>query len=146
MIDSFHGENMFLSNFFVHPITIGDIKYPSNEHAYQAAKTINNEMRKTIATCGAPGVAKKLGRRVDIRPDWEQIKDSVMEEICREKFTNSVLRKRLLATGTEELIEGNWWGDRYWGMVKDAGNNWKGENMLGKILMKIREELKIIIS
>lgn len=85
-----------------------------------------------------PSQAKKKGRSVSLRPDWEEIKINVMYEICKAKFTqNENLKRSLLNTGNTELIEGNNWGDKIWGQV-----NGVGENNLGKILMKIREELK----
>ena len=85
-----------------------------------------------------PSTAKREGRRVTLRPDWEEVKYQVMYEICCAKFTqNRELREILLATGDEYLEEGNTWGDRIWGTVNGQGNNW-----LGKILMQVREELK----
>ena len=79
---------------------------------------------------------KKMGRSVSLRPDWEDIKDDVMLEGLYRKFTNDELAEWLLDTGDEELVEGNWWGDRYWGVC-----NGIGQNKLGKLLMKVREEL-----
>ena len=77
-----------------------------------------------------------MGRSVSLRPDWEDIKDDVMLEGLYRKFTNDELAEWLLDTGDEELVEGNWWGDRYWGVC-----NGIGQNKLGKLLMKVREEL-----
>lgn len=81
--------------------------------------------------------AKRFGRRVQLRPDWEQVKDNIMYEIIKSKFSIKHLREMLLATGEAILIEGNTWNDTYWGMCRG-----KGKNMLGKILMRVREELK----
>jgi ribA/ribD-fused uncharacterized protein len=73
-----------------------------------------------------------------MRPDWEQVKILIMTSLVRDKFTrHQDLKEQLLATGDAELIEGNWWGDTFWGVCKG-----KGENHLGKVLMKVREELK----
>ena len=83
------------------------------------------------------GKAKKAGREIICRSDWKEIKDSVMELALRIKFQNKVLCEKLLNTGNSELVEGNWWGDTYWGVCEG-----KGENRLGKILMKIRDELR----
>ena len=84
-----------------------------------------------------PSAAKKLGRHVQLRPDWEQIKEDIMYEVCRAKFTqHEDLKARLLSTGSAQLIEGNDWNDREWGVC-----NSEGKNKLGKILMRIREEL-----
>lgn len=84
--------------------------------------------------------AKRLGRQVQLRSDWQEVKLSIMEEIVRIKFTeNEQLKKLLLMTGDAEIAEGNTWGDTYWGVDIRMG---EGENNLGKILMKVRSELK----
>lgn len=134
MINSFKGDNFFLSNFFSAPITYEGLTYRNNEAAFQAAKTkINREEFVTLD----PSSAKKLGRQIELREDWEEVKNKVMYDICLAKFTqNPSLREKLIATGNEELVEGNTWGDKIWGVV-----NGVGENRLGKILMKVREEL-----
>lgn len=137
VIDSFRGEYFFLSNFCEVPVMYDGITYLNNEAAFQAQKTLNKEQRLDFAMLN-PSQAKKKGRRVSLRPDWEEIKINVMYEICKAKFTqNENLKRSLLNTGNAELIEGNNWGDKIWGQV-----NGIGENNLGKILMKIREELK----
>ena len=137
-IDRFEGGYEFLSNFFMHPVTLDGVIYPSNEHAYQAAKSVNPDEREFVRACATPGQAKKAGRRnVTLRADWEEFKLKVMEDLVRQKFHDSDLKKQLLDTGTSELIEGNWWNDTFWGVC-----NGKGEKHLGRILMKIREELK----
>lgn len=114
--------------------------YPSSEHAYMAAKTTNPTIRNQIKNCPTSAAAKKLGRSIQLRPNWDNIKLGIMEEILRDKFTrNPNLRNQLIATGTEQLVEENWWGDVYWGVC-----NGKGQNNLGKLLMKIRKELSTI--
>ncbi|MDO5134021.1 MAG: NADAR family protein, partial [Eubacteriales bacterium] len=119
-------------------VTYEGLTYRNNEAAFQAQKTFSDDFRTTFTTL-APSEAKRKGRRVRLRQDWEQVKDGIMEEIVRAKFTqNPELRKQLLATGNADLIEGNHWNDRYWGVDARTG---AGENHLGKILMKIREEL-----
>ena len=86
----------------------------------------------------SPSEAKAAGRKIDLRSDWEEVKDKVMYEIVLAKFTqNPDLKKKLLATGDEHLEEGNTWGDTIWGTVDGVG-----ENRLGKILMRVRDELK----
>ena len=85
-----------------------------------------------------PSKSKALGRKVTLREDWDEVKNRVMLEIVRNKFKqNPELKEKLIATGDAYLEEGNWWGDRTWGVC-----NGVGENRLGKILMKVRDELK----
>ena len=137
-IDSFQGQYRFLSNFWPAEIVFENLTYPSVEHAYQAAKTLSIDERKRIANLPTASEAKKEGRKLAKRPDWEQVKFQVMEECVRYKFTHHAeLKAQLLATGEAELIEGNDWGDKIWGVYQG-----EGENRLGKILMKIREELR----
>lgn len=121
-IDRFAGQYSFLSNFYPTTILIEDISYPTAEHAFQAAKTTNPTTRNTIARAATPGQAKQLGRQrlttqghPFLRSDWETVKNQVMLEIITTKFTEPHLRDQLIATGERQLIEGNQWGDRYWG-------------------------------
>lgn len=138
MIKEFQGEYRFLSNFWLTKVEFEDIIYPSVEHAYVAAKTLDFTTRKTIAAIQKAGDVKRFGRRLKIREDWEQIKLSVMEELVRQKFTTNLsLKEKLIATGEQQLEEGNTWGDTFWGVCRGVG-----QNNLGNILMKIREELR----
>lgn len=137
MIDKFRGKYWFLSNFYESPIEDENITYPTVEHYFQAQKTLNREEKLKITKATKPAKAKKMGRQVKLRKDWEDIKLQVMEKALRLKFQDSTLRKKLIATGDEELVEGNPWGDRYWGVC-----NGSGKNKLGKLLMKIRKELQ----
>ena len=91
-----------------------------------------------------PSQSKRLGRRVPLRNDWEDVKDQVMYDVCYAKFTQDKnLKEKLLATGNKELIEGNSHNDRCWGMTYDRNTkSWIGENRLGIVLMKLRENLK----
>ena len=135
MINKFRGKYQFLSNFYETPVTWNGLTYLNNEAAFQSAKTFSD---RECFTNLDPSSAKKLGRKVQLRSDWENVKDDVMYEICKAKFSqNTELKKRLLSTGNEHLEEGNTWGDKIWGTV-----NGNGENRLGKILMRIREELR----
>lgn len=147
-IDSFEGKNRFLSNFYLHRIEVlwahddGELRTyyaPSNEHGYQALKATNFNDFFKIINCATPGEAKRLGKRIPLRQDWEAAKLPVMRSLCRKKFDINPLMTALLDTGDAELIEGNWWGDTYWGVCKGVG-----ENHLGKILMQIRKELKLM--
>lgn len=135
----FQGETLFLSNFYEGlPFLWRGLLYRSAEAAFQSAKCLTEAERETFCQM-SPAQAKWKGRRVNLRPDWEQIKDGIMYEIVREKFTQDAeLARWLKATGDCELVEGNTWGDRYWGVDLRA---MKGQNKLGKILMRVREEL-----
>ena len=136
-IDEFRGPTRWLSNFEEVSITMPDgITYPTTEHAYQAQKTLDIPVRELIAVLRTPGKAKKAGQRVILRPDWEDIKYAVMRQVTELKFQDPDLKKKLIATGNTELIEGNTWGDEVWGVCNGVGTNW-----LGKILMDVRAEL-----
>lgn len=133
-IDSFSGEYRFLSNFWMAPITFNEIDWPSVEHLYQAAKSLNQNDCLTIWKCKTPGQAKRAGQKITIRNDWDKVKLDAMTQFVTAKFEqNPQLMEKLLATGNAELIEGNTWGDTYWGVCKSVGTN-----HLGKILMAIR--------
>ena len=135
-ITDFHSVGAeFLSNFF-------GVDGTSVEHKYQAAKTISDEWQEKILNAKSPGEAKRLGRLCPVRGDWDQIKLAKMEEFLKWKFSFPQLRKALLETGDRELIEGNTWGDTFWGMVKQEDDSWEGQNNLGKLLMKLREEFR----
>lgn len=137
-ITEFRGEDRFLSNFFPCPLRLGGRLYPTAEHAFQAAKTLIPEERERVAACRTPGDAKRLGRRLTLRPGWDALRFEVMEALLRQKFRpGSALARRLLATGEAELVEGNSWGDRLWGVCGGVG-----ENRLGRLLMQIRAELR----
>jgi len=137
VIGPFKNEYQFLSNFFPYPVKFEGIFYHTVEHAYQAAKTLDINIRRKFDSILSPSKAKKFGRRIDLRQDWEEVKLKVMETCLRDKFRpGTLLAQKLLDTGDEELIEVNWWGDRFWGTY-----NGIGENHLGKLLMKIRNDL-----
>lgn len=131
---SFRSKYYFLSNFYMAQVTYNGITYCNNEAAFQAQKDLSrSEEFKELA----PNDAKRLGRRVNLRPDWEDVKLDIMYGIVKAKFEqNPELSAKLIATGDTHLEEGNTWGDRTWGTVDGNGNN-----LLGLILMKVREEL-----
>lgn len=141
-IASFEGKFAFLSNFFPSPIFHENILYPTNEHFFQAMKTMNIDEREAIAKAKTPGIAKRMGRRVTLRPDWEEIKIEVMRLGLMLKFTNRELAEQLLATGDADLIEGNTWHDNTWGICFCEKCGCVGKNWLGHLLMELREELK----
>lgn len=141
MIKNFEGEYAFLSNFYFSPMIIDNVVYTTNEHFFQAMKSLNPKERQAIVLAPTPGKAKRLGRKVSLRKDWEDIKEEIMLTGLRHKFSNPELRKKLLATGNEELIEGTTWHDNYWGICDCEACGGQGKNRLGKLLMQVREEL-----
>ncbi|MCB5873877.1 NADAR family protein [Blautia coccoides] len=136
-ITAFRGKYAFLSNFYHAPIVYQNHRYANNEAAFQAQKTIFVQEQRQFYHLTDPAEAKQLGRTVTLRPDWNKVKIRFMYEICFAKFQQHPdLKQALLATGKTQLIEGNTWGDRYWGCVDGFG-----ENHLGIILMDIRSKL-----
>ena len=136
-VDCFDGKYAFLSNFSPSPIVFDCVTYPTVEHFFQALKSLNRDERRSIAAAASPGKAKRMGRQVKLREDWEDIKLDVMREGLRLKFKDPKLKAKLLATGDAYLEEGNTWHDTYWGVC-----NGIGQNHLGLLLMEIREELQ----
>ena len=137
-IDDFRGPYRWLSNFHMCPVMYEGEIYPSSEHAYMAAKTTDLSIREEIKALPKPGMAKKIGRSLTLRDGWDDMRISVMEEILRDKFTRTAsLKQQLLDTCDFELIEGNTWNDCFWGVCRG-----KGENNLGKLLMKLRKEFR----
>ena len=138
-IDKFRGEYYFLSNFYPATVSYNGLEYQNNEAAFQAQKVLDVEEQIPF-TLLSPKDAKRRGRKVRLRSDWEAVKDGIMEEIVRAKFSqHKDLEEKLITTGDALLIEGNTWNDRYWGVDVKTG---AGHNHLGKILMKIRTELQ----
>jgi hypothetical protein len=135
-ITSFRGT--FLSNFHPCKITLDGQQYPSVEHAYQAAKTTDMAKRGWLqADNTSAAEAKSYGKMLPLRDGWEGMKVSVMEYLLRQKFrTDTFPGQELLRTGDVDLVEGNTWGDVFWGVC-----NGKGENRLGRLLMQIRKEI-----
>ena len=139
MIKEFKNQYFFLSNFYEYPIYYNKLVFCNAEAAFQAQKVINEKDQYKFINLNA-SQARKLGKTVQLRKDWKEIKDNVMYEIVKRKFlTNKELQQKLLETKEEELVEGNWWHDTYWGVDSKTGI---GQNKLGKILMKVREEVK----
>ncbi|HEV3074622.1 MAG TPA: NADAR family protein [Thermoanaerobaculia bacterium] len=137
VIDSFRGAYRFLSNFHPCRVALDGQMYRSVEHAYQAAKTMDRERRKEVHRFTAGG-AKRWGDALHKRPDWNAVKLDVMLDLLRQKFLgDGCLAAQLLATGERALIEGNTWGDTYWGTCRGCG-----KNHLGRLLMQVRSELR----
>lgn len=136
-VKGFNGKYRFLSNFYPSKVVLDDLEYDTVEAAFQAAKTDNVADRRAIREADKPAEAKRLGRKVTLRQDWEKVKIQVMEDLCRQKFQQPAFKEKLLATGDAYLEETNTWNDKFWGVCKGFG-----KNHLGKILMKLRDELK----
>jgi len=137
-IAAFNGEFRWLSNFWPVSITLADgITYPSSEHAYMASKTLDMSVRREVATLKTAGDAKRFGRKIKLRADWEEVKRNEMLSVLRLKFKDPLLRIKLINTGDARLIEGNTWGDTYWGVC-----NGQGQNVLGQLLMLVRDEIR----
>ncbi len=129
VIDTFRGEYSFLSNFYI------ERNGKSLEHLYQASKATNMEDYLRIINADTPAYAKKLGKSIKIREDWYTYKFTIMEYLLIQKFSDKTLARKLLDTGNSVLVENNTWGDRIWGVCDGIG-----QNHLGKMLMKIRDE------
>lgn len=136
-IEEFSGVYRFLSNFYPATVALDGKLYRTVEHAYQAAKTRDEALRAHIRAAESPARAKQLGRRVALRAGWNGLCLDVMRDLIRQKFAIPELCVRLLATGDAELIEGNDWGDDFWGMTPRGGSNW-----LGRLLMEVRSEIR----
>lgn len=143
MIKEFSGIHEFLSNFWHSPFVYEGITYPTNEHFFQAMKTLDPTERQWIASAETPGIAKRRGRTCTLRHDWEMVKDEVMLTGLRIKFSQPSLRTMLLMTGDQELVEGNWWHDNTWGSCScERCHTIHGQNRLGKLLMQVRNEIR----
>ena len=149
-ISNFKGKYEFLSNFYTGPgsdVTINGIHYATTEHAFQAGKFVKRSLRRQVADCATPGDSKRfaraLARKVGNRSGWKEADISIywMLKCIRLKFTHPVLARKLVSTHPLNLIEGNTWGDAFWGMVRDKDGRWRGDNWLGKILTHVRAEL-----
>lgn len=142
MIDNFSGKYFFLSNFYMRPIYVDGIVYPSTEHGYQAHKALFTEDFLKIMDFQFPGDAKRYGQhQIVLREDWEEVKDGIMRSFVVAKFTQHPdLQQLLLDTNPHELVEGNTWDDTYWGVC-----NGVGQNKLGKLLMNVRASLTGLI-
>lgn len=139
-ITRFREEYFFLSNFYHVFISLGGRIYPSVEHAYQASKTFHPLERIAILEAKTAPQAKRLGKHLaHMRSDWDNVKLKVMRELLEQKFSteHKTLREKLIATGDAEIVEGNNWGDTFWGVCGG-----EGENHLGRMLMEIRDSIR----
>lgn len=133
----FFDQYRFLSNFEGPGFWAGGEYWPTNEHYYQAMKSDDPLMQQTVRLQATPGKAKRVGRTILIRDDWEKIKDDVMRYGLFLKFQDPEARALLLGTGDAYLEETNTWGDTYWGVCEGLG-----QNRLGEMLMALRAYLR----
>jgi ribA/ribD-fused uncharacterized protein len=127
----------FLSNFYPSPISFEGMLYPTVEHAYQASKTLDKGSKDLIRKSKTPIEAKKLGRSLQLRNDWYDVRIDIMKCLVKEKFENPFLNHLLLETESYSLINENKWNDKFWGVTKGVGENW-----LGKIIEEVRSEVR----
>jgi ribA/ribD-fused uncharacterized protein len=136
-IKGFFGDYRWLSNFEACKVIYDGLEYPSSENAYQAAKSLDLEIKSQLSNM-SPSDSKKFSKKIIARPDWDQVKRDIMFEICLDKFTrNPELGTKLIDTGDKYLEESNHWKDTFWGVCDG-----QGQNNLGKILMQIRDIIK----
>jgi ribA/ribD-fused uncharacterized protein len=133
----FRGDFSFLSNFHESIVRFEGESYKTVEHAYQTQKTLDPWSRRLVREASSPGEAKQLGKSVKARSDWEKVKVDIMRQLVKKKFENPFMTPLLLATGDAEIVEVNTWGDDFWGVCRG-----EGQNILGKILMDVRKELR----
>jgi ribA/ribD-fused uncharacterized protein len=134
----FQGEYRWLSNFWDCHVEYDGRVFASVEHGYHYSKCETQEDKDKMYTKNSPQLSRRFSKKIKVRSDWDDVKLEIMEDLVRQKFNDPTLRKKLLDTGKRHLQEGNRWGDKFWGTTLKG----EGENHLGKILMKIRDELR----
>lgn len=140
IISEFQGEHRWLSNHVPCTVIYDTHTFPTVEHAYVYSKTlVKEEQELFLAEMSdmSPGQAKRLGKSLTLRPDWEFVRLDIMRDLTKQKYSIPYYRNKLLQTADAEIVEGNNWGDTFWGKC-----NGVGENNLGKIIMEVREYLK----
>jgi ribA/ribD-fused uncharacterized protein len=135
----FRGDFKFLSNFHNSVIVLNGKEYPTAEHAFQSCRAAKAEDAEKIRLATNPVEAKKLGKEVRQRSNWNQINLDVMRKVVEAKFTQHLDLAKKLKAVQGEIIEENYWRDTFWGTFEG-----KGENNLGKILTQIRQTLVIL--
>ena len=139
MIKEFQKEYRWLSNFIPVEIKLLGQIFPSVEHAYQSLKSDDPDWKEYCTLESNPAQIKRESKNVILRKDWDIVKDDIMWECQKQKYSQEPYRQKLIDTKNEQIQEGNYWGDTYWGVDLKTG---KGENRLGKMIMKIRGELR----
>jgi ribA/ribD-fused uncharacterized protein len=157
IINDFRHEYGFLTNFHYKQVAYEGITYPTNENAYQAAKTDSLSERNKFINL-SPREARNLGQKVQLIADWDNLRYDVMRKLVRQKFRWGWEREALVATAGATLIEGNWWHDNFFGIC--YGETFKfgdtttgchickakgliGQNNLGKIIEDTRAALLV---
>jgi ribA/ribD-fused uncharacterized protein len=148
-IERFRGEHFYLSNMYPLAVPIQaevGLLVPTSEHAYQSIKFVDPDIQRMIASLETGVETKTVAHELEeegvaIRSDWVVAKVGIMQAIVHQKFLrNADIAAKLIATGEEELVEGNTWEDRFWGVDPIGSRN--GLNQLGKVLMRVRDELR----
>lgn len=139
MIQEFKEEYRWLSNFLPCKISLRGRIFYSVEHAYMSEKNNSDSWKDLCASHIPAGEIKKLSKEIKLRPDWEEVKLLVMEHCLRQKFNQAPYSDKLKGTGDIHIQEGNYWNDTFWGVCLRTN---EGLNHLGKLIMKIREEIR----
>lgn len=135
----FQGDYRWLSNFAPCDILYDGVIYPSVENAYVAAKTTNPSARRQLETC-SPNDAKSIGRTLPLRKHWDQLRVPLMRQFLIQKYNQEPYRQLLINTEGRYIEETNWWNDQFWGVCGG-----KGENILGVLIMDIRDRLTSVV-
>jgi ribA/ribD-fused uncharacterized protein len=144
IVGPFEDDLEFLSNYYPVEVYFHGRPFPSSEHAYQACKAFGeDDLFERIRQAEHPDEAKHLGRQADLPDDWGTARDRYMLEIVTAKFAQHPALADRLCTTEGPIVELNWWGDTYWGADLDTG---EGKNMLGRILMGVRDTLRHVRS
>lgn len=140
MIKEFQNEYRWLSNFAPCKIVLNGTSFPSVEHAYMSAKSNDPEWKNICADSLLwPGKVKRMSRKVKLISNWEVKKTEIMEQCLKQKYKQEPYKTKLINTGNILIQEGNYWNDRFWGVCLKTNI---GENILGKMIMKIRNQLQ----
>src|SRR4029453_11163041 len=146
VINSFTGDNHFLSNFYVRPIQYMGMEFKSGEHLFNALKTIDITEALWVINAPTPGIAKQRGRKVTLKPNWDdKVRYEAMRSTLGAKFLNDFeMSQKLLDTGDDYLIEGNTWHDNVWGTCICGRSSCAtgSQNKLGEFLMELREDIR----
>lgn len=135
------GEIDWMRNDYISPLTVGDVEYPSVEHAYQASKFKDRNIKEDIADADSVREARRIGRSASdrVRDDWDDVRFVIMENLVRKKFQDDVLAERLAKTGSANIVMEGY--DEFWG----TGRNGTGQNHLGNILETVRSEVQFML-